>query len=140
MIHGNPYRVRRFARGLAFAAGALLILGPSPGIAGDRAASAERGLWFGPVHLCRDTVAEAVAGVDDYGGRPTLTLTLASGLQPRLQRATARRVNRTMKIRLDGRVVQEPRVHEPISGTSLQLSGFSREEAEQIRAAALGPC
>lgn len=143
MIHGHPNSVRRFARGFAFVASALLILAPGPSAAGDRsadAAGAKSGLWFGPVHLCRDTVAEAVAGIEDYSGQPTLTLTLASGLQPRLQRATARKVHRTIKIRLDGRVMQEPRVHEPITGTSLRLSGFSREEAEQIRAAALRPC
>ena len=112
----------------------LLILTAGPGAAAPaNAAEAQSGLWFGPVHLCRDTVAEAVAGIEEYSGQPTLTLTLASGLQPRLQRATARKVRRTIKIRLDGRVVQETRVREAITGTSLRLAGFSREETEQSR-------
>lgn len=116
---------------------ALLSLAHGPAAA---ATEANSGLWFGPVHLCRDTVVEAVAGIEEYSGQPTLTLTLAAGLQPRLQRATARKVSRTIKIRLDGRVVQEPRVREPITGTSLRLAGFSREETEQLRAASLRAC
>jgi len=119
----------------AFAAIVLLTLA---GAADD--SEAKSGLWFGPVHLCRDTVAEAVAGIEEYSGQPTLTLILASGLQPRLQRATARKVHRTISIRLDGRVVQEPRVREAITGTSLRLAGFSREETERLRAAALRAC
>jgi preprotein translocase subunit SecD len=122
------------------AALALLILAAGSGADPACAAEAKAGLWFGPVHLCRDTVAEAVAGVEEYSGQPTLTLTLASGLQPRLQRATARKVHRTIKIQLDGRVVQETRVREPITGTSLRLAGFSREETERLRTASVRAC
>ena len=98
------------------------------------------GLWFGSIHLCRDTVAEATTGLDDYGGQRTLSLILSPRLQPRLQRETARRVKRTMAFRLDGQVIKALRVNEPIWGTSLHLSGLTREEADKMRAAALRPC
>lgn len=133
MTDANAFRARSFWCLIAVAAAALIALPAG-------AAEPKRGLWFGPVQLCRDTVAEAVAGVDEYGGLPTLTLTLASDLQPRLQRATARKVSRTMKIRLDGRIVQELKVREPITGTSLRIAGLPRDEVEKMRAASLQAC
>jgi preprotein translocase subunit SecD len=123
---------------LAALASVLPLALASPGQAASP--KAKPGLWFGSIHLCRDTVEQAVAGVDDYGGQPALTLTLSSLLQPRLQRETARRVKRTMAFRLDGEVIQELRVNEPIWGTSLHLSGLTREQAARMRAAALQPC
>lgn len=100
---------------------------------------AERGLWIGPLHLCRDAVADAVVEADTVG-MPLLTLTLKPELHDWLRRKTESRVGRRLPLRPGGRLVSEPIVREPLTGGAIQLSGASGKEVEAMRKAALGPC
>jgi preprotein translocase subunit SecD len=117
---------------LAFAAG------QAPGAQPDPAAQA-RGLWFGPVQVCRDTVETAEIGVDSYSFIPVLVVTFKPHLHARIEEETARRVAEPLPVRLDGRIIQEPIVNEPIAGGSVQMTG-QEEDMPRLREAALGPC
>jgi hypothetical protein len=117
----------------------LMLGGCAPAAPPATASAAGRGLWVGAIRLCRDTVERASAG-DDFGGMPVLTVTLKPALRDTLRRETETRVGRPLPVRLDGRLVSEPIVREPIAGGAISLSGASGGEVEALRAAALADC
>ncbi len=87
----------------------------------ERATGMERGLWIGPIPVCRDTVERAEIGTDAFG-TSGLTLTFAPHVKPLLLRETTVRAGESVPVRLNGRVIMEPHVPEPIEGRQL----FSR--------------
>lgn len=101
-------------------------------------AGAERGLWLGTIPLCRETVAEAVLAADELDGRPALALTPGPELRAALERETADRVGEPLPLRLDGRVLAEPVVREPLTAGNVHLSGL--DDVAAVRRAALAPC
>ena len=103
------------------------------------AAPPRPGLWIGPIRACAGTVAEATVGEDEFR-QPNLTIRFQEGWADVLHRVTAARVGRPMAIRLDGRVLAAPFVREPIAGGIVAVAPIAADEAETIRAAALGPC
>lgn len=103
------------------------------------AAAAEVGLWVGPLQLCRDTV-EAATAAEDSIGMPSLEIRLKPELRDRLRRETEKRVGQPMAVRLDGRIVSEPFVQEPITGGEISLSGATRPQIEAMRAASSRAC
>lgn len=115
---------------LASAAAALAAPPPPP----------RPGLWIGPIRACASTVAEATPGREEYGGFSNLTIRFREGWADVLLRVTAARVGEAMAIRLDGRILAEPVVREPIAGGTITMVPVEADEAEAIRAAALGPC
>lgn len=98
-----------------------------------------RGLWFGPVQICRDTVERVSDGADPETGDRFLYVTFKRDLHARVEAETAARVADTISVRLDGRTILEPVVNEPIAGGRIQLFSTA-EELPALRAAALGPC
>jgi preprotein translocase subunit SecD len=123
---------------LAFALACLAACAHGPG--GAAHLVRERGLWIGPIQVCRDTAESAVAGTEPYSALSNLNVTLKPGQRARLQAETERLVGSAMPIRLDGRVISEPIVYEPITGGVLSLAGLAGEEADAIRAAIREPC
>lgn len=106
--------------------------------ASPETAEAERGLWLGTIALCRETVADAVLAADELDGRPALALTLRPELRTALERETKGRVGEPLPLRLDGRVLAEPVVREPLTAGGVHLSGL--DDVEAVRRAALAPC
>ena len=97
-------------------------------------------MWIGPIHVCRDTAQSTVPGTENHSPLANVIITLKPELRAILQRETERLVGSAMPIRLDGRVISEPIVHEPISGGVLSLAGTSEEETEAIQSAIRQPC
>lgn len=98
-----------------------------------------RGLWFGPIQICRDTVDRVSTGADPDTGDQFLYVTFTRDLHARIEAETAARVADTLPVRLDGRIILEPVMNEPIAGGSIQL--FSTpEDLPRLRATATGPC
>jgi preprotein translocase subunit SecD len=95
-------------------------------------------LWIGPIHLCRDSVATA-SRLRDPDGSPALLVTMAPAAQKRFAQLTAERVGGTLAIRLDGRILSEPLINEPILRGRAQISGMSGDVKAAARAAR-GPC
>ena len=79
------------------------------------------------------------ADTDDHSGLPVVNITLPAELRDALATLTAANIGKPLPIRVDGKVVSEPHVNEPISGGQLQISGVDRAEADRI-AAALQSC
>ena len=100
---------------------------------------AERGIWIGNLDLCRSGPVKAEAGTETYNGLPIVNITLSAELRDALAALTAANIGKPLSIRVDGRVVSEPYVNEPITGGELQISGVDRAEADRI-AAALQSC
>ena len=116
---------------------ALLLLLALPAGAAARGAGG-RGLWIGPIPVCRDT-AQVVTGTDRRGAA-TATIGLRGRWRERLRRETERRVGEPMPVRLDGRLISAPIVLEPLTGGVLMLNGASPREVEALRAAAGRGC
>lgn len=124
-----PVRMRPAALFLlAFAAAPAATAPPRPG------------LWIGPIHACRSTVAEAAVTENEIDGLPSAVIRFRADAAEALHRITAARVNEAMPVRLDGRLILAPIVREPIAGGLIQVTPIEAAEAEAIRAAALGAC
>lgn len=98
-----------------------------------------RGLWVGPIQICRDSALSAVAAAD-IDGAPIVTITLGTEASEALRRGTERLVGKPMPVRLDGRVIVEPIVREPITGGVVQLAGLARRDAQAMEAAGRRAC
>lgn len=101
--------------------------------------AAEKGIWIGNLDLCRSGPVEAMVSTDVYSGSPVISIVLPAKLRGALAELTAANIGKPLPIRVDGRVVSEPHVNEPISGGELQISGVDQAEADRI-AAALQSC
>lgn len=101
--------------------------------------AAEKGIWIGNLDLCLSGPVEATASTDAYSGSPVVSIVLPAELRGALAELTAANIGRPLPIRVDGRVVSEPHVNEPISGGELQISGVDQAEANRI-ATALQSC
>ena len=115
---------------------------PARGAAAPDTTSAEpmeKGIWIGNLDLCRSGPVKAEADTDDHSGLPVVNITLPAELRDALATLTAANIGKPLPIRVDGKVVSEPHVNEPISGGQLQISGVDRAEADRI-AAALQSC
>lgn len=105
-------------------------------------ADQERGLWAGPMHLCRETVAKATLHSTLLDGDSVL-IELTPEARDRFGRMTFERLGETLPIRLDGRTILEPVVNVPMDLGVLFLSlawGSDVRDSTPIRDAALGPC
>lgn len=95
----------------------------------------DEGLWLGAVPIRRST-AEVTVSTEAYTGLPSVVFTMKPAWQPLLQRETERTVGGRLQLRLDGKVLAEPLIAEPIYGASFFISLNTDEEAERIEAAA----
>ncbi|MFC3787009.1 hypothetical protein GGR90_002435 [Sphingopyxis italica] len=102
-------------------------------------AAAEKGIWIGNLDLCRSGPVKAVASIELYSSLPIVSIVLPAALHDALEELTAANIGKPLPIRVNGRVVSEPNVNEPISGGELQISGVDQAEADRI-AAALQSC
>lgn len=107
-------------------------IGPPP------AGEAAPGLWVGSIRLCRDNV-EAVETAAEPSGGPATAFSFKPAMQPRLAEQTRALVGKPMPIRLDGVVISEPEVREPVTGLGLHVSG-GLGDLRAVRSAALGAC
>jgi hypothetical protein len=109
---------------------------PPPPIA---AVPGQRGLWMGPIRLCRDNVVSVERVSTDWGG-PALLLTFSGDIQPRLGEVTGALVGQPLPLRVDGRPITAPNVNEPIMGTQVQTSAPNEEGMRAIEAGANAAC
>lgn len=105
---------------------------------GTAAGAAEEGLWIGPIRLCRGSV-ESASPVRGPDGSAALLLTMRPEAGERFAALTARRVGKTLAIRLDGRTLSEPLINEPILGGTVHISGLPGDVEAAARAAG-APC
>ncbi len=129
--------MRRIAS-FALATSCLAQITPAP--AGAQPSEPARGLWIGPIHVCRDTAETSVAGAKDHDPVASLIITLRPELRAQLRRETERLVGSAMPIRLDGKLISAPTVLEPLTGGAVSIAGVSAEETRAIRAAIRRPC
>ncbi|MGH6787870.1 MAG: SecDF P1 head subdomain-containing protein [Novosphingobium sp.] len=98
------------------------------------------GVWVGDLKLCRDTVTGAVPGTSPYDLSPVLTLRLNEAAARRFGIMTGALVGRPLAVRVNGRVVMEPTVTEPILGGEVQITGPDEAAMREIARAVKQPC
>ena len=113
----------------AIAAGAEETAPPSP-----------RGLWVADIPLCAETVVNAGDEPDFNGAMRQLSIELTPDAGARFARLTAQAVGKSITVWLDGAVLTEPVVREPIAGGRLSISGMDDAQIERARAAVAAPC
>jgi len=100
---------------------------------------ADNGIWIGNLDLCRSGSVIAAANIDADSGLPIVNIVLPAPLREAMAELTAANLGKPLPIRVDGKVVSEPYIHEPITGGEVQIAGVDQAEAERI-AAALQTC
>ena len=114
---------------LAFAAA---LLAPPP-------TESRQGLWIGDLRVCRENVERVQVTRDEAQGQAVL-IAFREELRTLLHQETERRVGKPLRVQLDGRVIMEPVVLEPITGGSIQLQSVREDEFDEVRQAAARGC
>lgn len=125
---------------LSLSALALLGLAAIPAGAEDAAPPSPRGLWVADIPLCAETVVNAADAADFNGAMRQLSIELTPDAGARFARLTAQAVGKSITVWLDGAVLTEPVVREPIAGGRLSISGMDDAQIERARAAVAAPC
>ena len=102
--------------------------------------AAEAGLWIGDIPLCAETVSDAKAAIDETIPDTSLSLKLNDDAAKRLHEMTRGSVGQSISIRLDGEVLSEPNVWEPIPDGEIQITGIELATMDKIIAATQRPC
>lgn len=98
------------------------------------------GLWLGTLQVCAANLADAKVEPYLEDAMWMLNLQLLPASRERLLAETEHKVGKPMSVHLDGKMVMQPIVYEPLATGSLSLTGPEREALEQVRAAALRNC
>lgn len=98
------------------------------------------GLWVGTLHVCGANLADAKIEPYLEAAMWRLNIQLLPAFRERLLAETERKVGKPMSVHLDGKMVMQPIVYEPLSTGSVALTGPEREVLEQVRAATLRSC
>lgn len=98
------------------------------------------GVWVGMLKVCGARTLSATIDLDSYTKRPALTIKLDAEATTRLAMLTRRATGDPMAVRLDGVVVMQPTVFEPILHGTLQLNGPDADVLERLRRALDRPC
>jgi preprotein translocase subunit SecD len=117
----------------------LLIAALCPANLAAQPVEAEKGIWIGNLDLCRSGPVKATANIEPESGSPIVNIVLPAPLREAMAELTTANLGKPLAIRVDGRIVSEPHVHEPITGGEVQISGVDQAEAERI-AATLQSC
>ena len=102
--------------------------------------AAEAGLWIGDIPLCAETVSDAKAAIDETIPDTSLSLKLNDDAAKRLHEMTRGSVGQSISIRLDGEVLSEPNIWEPIPDGEIQITGIEQATMDKIIAATQRPC
>ncbi|WP_374524042.1 hypothetical protein [Sphingopyxis sp.] len=92
----------------------------------------ESGIWIGDLALCGAGPVKAEPRIDGYNGLPVVNITLPATLREALATLTAASIGKPLPIRVNGKIVSEPHVNEPIQGGELQISGLGRAETDEL--------
>lgn len=79
------------------------------------------GVWIGTMPLCSAGSVEARKTIDEYTGENVLQITLNKAETADLAALTTANVGNQLAIRVDGKLVMEPYINEPILGGSIQV-------------------
>ena len=93
------------------------------------------GVWLGPLAICKTGLVETRLVIDEYSGMPSLIIDLDGELRDDLAKLTAEWVGQQLPLRIDGRALIAPIVHEPITAGSLQVWGSAMAELEGLQTA-----
>lgn len=98
------------------------------------------GAWIGAFRLCRDSVSEAEIGTDDWQDEPVLHITLTAESRGSFAVLTERAVGLKLTVLVDGRVISEPSINEPIRDGRFYLQARDPQTLERARALVAGTC
>ncbi|MEP3420255.1 MAG: hypothetical protein ABJN35_00845 [Erythrobacter sp.] len=105
-----------------------------------RIASEDGSMTFDRLEMCDANVAKVVITTDLQTSQPALLVTMTETGGVWLANATTRYVSKPMQLIVDGDLIMEPIILEPILGGELQVSGFHGFSNERIGSALLSPC
>lgn len=125
---------------LSLGASVLLGVAAIPAGAEDTAPPSPQGLWVADIPLCAETVVNAADVPDFDGTMRELSIELTPDAGERFARLTAQAVGKSITVWLDGAVLTEPTVREPITGGRLTISGMDDSQIERARDAVTAPC
>lgn len=91
--------------------------------------------------ICADRLIGTQIGFDDFERRPTLAMGFDDEAARELAELTTRHIGERVIVTLEGQVVTDPIIQEPITGGSIVITGVDTvAEIERIERAARGRC
>lgn len=104
------------------------------------AARQHSGVWAGALQLCRGTVSQAEIGTDGWQNEPVLHITLTAENRGSFAALTERAIGLNLAVLVDGRVISEPNINEPIQDGRFYLQARDPQILERARALIAGTC
>jgi hypothetical protein len=98
------------------------------------------GAWVGALRLCRDTVSQAEIGTDGWQDEPVLHVTLTAESRGSFAALTERSVGLKLAVLVDGRVISEPTINEPIRDGRFYLQARDPQTLERAQVLVTGIC
>ena len=99
----------------------------------------DEGLYIGEMQLCAETVYDAYVFEDKYADR-ALLIEFTEGAAALIADITQARIGQALPVTLDGRVIAEPTILEPITEGEIVLSGGFDFDLEAVALRATAPC
>lgn len=112
---------------------AALILQSTP----LQSAPRSKGLYLGPVQLCRDALVSAAW---QHEGEPKIALQMPAKASEPLQRFTKANVGSAMRVTLNGRLLQSVVVPEPLTSSTVRVSATIEQAAEILASVSKTTC
>ena len=98
------------------------------------------GLWIGSLKLCRDNIFSSHFDRDEMAPHYMVSIVLDSKAQAALAAQTENLVGKNLPITLDGVVVMNPVVNEPLRSGTLSIYWFSEAAVGNAKSAIAGEC
>ncbi|UKK84356.1 hypothetical protein L7H23_17575 [Sphingopyxis sp. BSN-002] len=90
------------------------------------------GAWVGTMPLCGAGPVETRKAVEEYNGEEVLQITLGKAAAADLAALTAANVGHQLAVRVDGEIIMEPNINEPITGGSIQVMGSTPADIDRL--------
>lgn len=127
-------------RKLGFFVAPFLLLAGFPLAAKGLVPPVEQGLWLGDIPLCSDTVTGLSMEPSYVGDGEALNIELTEQAAVRLTQVTTEHTNEQLPLVLNGEILAQPFINEPIFGGRLSLPGLDPAKIAGIRAAVVARC
>lgn len=92
------------------------------------------GVWVGTMPLCDAGPVETRKAVEEISGEEVLQITLGKAAAANLAALTTANVGHQLAVRVDGEIIMEPNINEPILGGSIQVMGSSPADVDRLSA------
>lgn len=98
------------------------------------------GLWIGPLKACKAGVVASQTGPEPISGGGFLSITFDKRSAKALKTVSTNSLKLPLDIRLDGKLLMQPYLGDPLDGGGLQITSVDTAALARAKSAVAGPC